>query len=111
MFGIEQKVRGAARKAGCITAGTLLASVGAAFLTAAAWIYLSAEFSSLMAAVVIGCIYLGVGAIVMAFGMGGSSEAASPPKSSLNADTPSQMVLLSFLQGMEQGRQAGYAKR
>ena len=106
MLGIKQKVRGAARKAGCITAGSALAAVGAAFLTGAAWIYLSVEFSSFLAAVIIGCSYMGVGAIVLALGAGSSSPSQSDEPSHVKAETPAQLVLLSFLQGMEQGRQS-----
>ena len=106
MLGIEHKVRGAARKAGCITAGSVLASVGAAFLTGAAWIYLSAEFSTFFAAVVIGLAYMGVGTIVLAMGAGSSSSSQRDEPSHVKAETPAQLVLLSFLQGMEQGRQS-----
>lgn len=111
MFAIEQKVRGAARKAGCITAGSVLAAVGAAFLTGAAWIYLSAEFSALMAAIVIGCAYMGVGAVVLAFGTGSSESSHGESANNVKAETPAQLVLLSFLQGMEQGRQSQLSQR
>lgn len=106
MLGIEQKMRGAARKAGCITAGSVLATVGAAFLTGAAWIYLSAELSAFLAALVIGCAYMGVGAIVLALGVGSSKSSHNDEPNHVKAETPAQLVLLSFLQGMEQGRQS-----
>ena len=106
MFAIEQKVRGAARKAGCITAGMVLMGVGATFLTGAAWIYLSAAFSALIAAGIIGCAYTGVGAILLAIGTSSSTYSREDAQDSVKAETPVQLVLLSFLQGMEQGRRS-----
>lgn len=41
--------------------------VGAGFLTSAGWIVLEEAYSALAAALVIGCIYLGIGLLFLAF--------------------------------------------
>ena len=114
MFGVGQKIGGAARKAGVVTAGATLTSVGVAFLTAAAWIFLAAEHGTLIAAVVIGFTYTGLGIVIVAMGSSDGrlkAERAQQAAVSTHAETPAQMVILSFLQGMEQGRQAANTSR
>lgn len=108
MFGIEQKMAQTARKAGLVTASAALTCVGAAFLTTAAWMYLSIVQSPVFAAVVIGMVYLGVAAVMLAVAV---ARPAPPPhpepaEDPLKGLTPMQLVLVSFLQGMEQGRNA-----
>lgn len=114
MFGIGQKIGGAARKAGVVTAGAALTSVGVAFLTTAAWIFLAAEHGTLFAAAVIGLAFTGIGIIVVAMGASASdskSNSSHRATVSTQAETPVQMVVLSFLQGLEQGRQAATTSR
>lgn len=108
MHGIEHKVAGAARKAGLVTASAVLTCVGAAFLTVAAWIYLSTVHSTGFAALIIGLVYVGAGVVVMAMAV---SRKPSPPMpvqghDPLNGLTPMQLVLVSFMQGLDQGRNA-----
>lgn len=106
MFGIEHKIAETARKAGIMTASAALTIVGAAFLTTAAWIYLSAEHSSAFAAVVIGLIYLGAGVITLAYGLSRPPRPKSVAEDSLGELTPMQLVLVSFLKGLDQGKKA-----
>lgn len=108
MFGIEQKVAKTARMAGLVTASAALACVGAAFLTAAAWMYLSIIQSPVFAAVVIGLVYVGVAAVTLAVAL---SRPSTPKPAPIESDplkglSPMQLVLVSFLQGLEQGRDA-----
>jgi heme/copper-type cytochrome/quinol oxidase subunit 2 len=105
MFGIEQKVAQTARKAGLVTASAALTCVGAAFLTAAVWMYLSTTQSAMFAALVIGLIYLGIAAILLAVAM---ARPAPPPHNEtpdpMKGLSPMQLILVSFLQGLEQGK-------
>lgn len=114
MFGIPQKIGVAARKAGVITAGAALTSVGVAFLTSATWIYLAAEHGTLFAASVIGLVFTGLGIILVATGsFAGRSNTEYHQQAAVSpqAESPAQMVVLSFLKGLEQGRQAAKTTR
>ncbi|MGO4909623.1 phage holin family protein [Pseudorhodobacter sp. W20_MBD10_FR17] len=105
MFGLKHKVAGAARKAGLITASAALTCVGAAFLTAAAWIYLSAAHSPSFAALIIGLVYLGAGVVVLAMAVS-RPPPPPPPQDPLGGLSPMQLILVSFLRGLEQGQNA-----
>jgi hypothetical protein len=111
MFGIERKVERAARKGAALSAAGLLAMVGLAFLTTAGWMVLTELRSPLFAASIIGAVYVGLAAIVLAIGLKkpDHSHHKSQPKSAQGVDTsdltPLQLVVLSFIQGFEQGRQ------
>lgn len=104
MFGIEHKIAETARKAGMVTASAALISVGAAFWTAAAWMYLSAEHSAVFAAIVIGLIYSGAGAVMFAVSLARSPRPRG--RDALGGLSPMQLVALSFLQGLDQGKKA-----
>jgi hypothetical protein len=106
MFGIEHKVAATARKAGLVTASAALTCVGAAFLTVAAWMYLSATQSPVFAAVVIGLVYLGMAAIILAIALSRPSHPPCETQDALKGLSPMQLVLVSFLQGLEQGKNA-----
>jgi hypothetical protein len=106
MFGIEQKLEKAARKAAAFSAGGLLAAVGAGFLTAAAYMLISEMRTPLFAVTTLGLIYLGLAAIAFAIGAFRPDEqdrkisaAALPGNLS-----PMQLMAVSFIQGLEQGR-------
>lgn len=104
MFGIQHKVADTARKAGLVTASAALTIVGAGFFTAAAWIYLSAQQTPLFAAVVIGAVYFGAAAITLAIGLSRPQHNEAKEQDALNGLSPMQLVLISFLQGLDQGR-------
>lgn len=109
MFGFEQKVEKAARKAAAFSVGGLLTVVGAGFLTAAAFMLISELRTPLFAVTIIGVIYLGLAAI--AFGIGLSRQTThnrTAPNTGLPDNlSPMQLVVVSFLQGLEQGRNSG----
>jgi branched-subunit amino acid transport protein AzlD len=107
MFGIEQKLERAARKGAAFSAAALIAVVGVAFLTVAGWMVLAELRSDLFAATVIGCLYLGIAAILVAYGLKRPDNQAKASASSFSASdlSPLQLVVLSFVQGFEQGRQ------
>lgn len=105
MFGIEKKVEAAARKAALFSASAFLALVGGAFLTGAAWLVLVEMRSPTFAATVIGAAYFGLALVGFAVG---SSTTKRPvvqptPDQDLNGLSPLQLVVVSFLQGIEQG--------
>lgn len=109
MFGIEQKVRKAASKAAAFSVGGLLAIVGVGFLTAAAYLLISEMRTPLFAFTILGIIYLGLAAIAFAFGL---TRQTSPQPKQASTDlpgnlTPLQLIAVSFLQGLEQGRNSG----
>ena len=56
------------RRAGFGLGGALFMLVGLAFLTVAAWIALAQAQGAMMAALIIGCAYVGVGAVIIALG-------------------------------------------
>lgn len=106
MFGVEQKVTAAARKAALFSASAIFASVGTAFLTVAAWLVLSELKSAVFAATIIGIVYLGLGLI--GFGFASVSYRRRTPPQHSAAEPPAelsplQLVVVSFLQGIEQG--------
>lgn len=105
MFGISQKIENAARKTALVSASALLATVGAAFLTGAAWLLLVELRSPLFAATVIGGIFFGLALLVLALSTSRShkSTARQPLGQDLGGLSPLQLVVVSFLQGIEQG--------
>lgn len=105
MFGIEQKVEAAARKAVLFSASGILATVGAAFLTGAAWLVLVELRSPIFAATVIGSVYIGVALVLVAIASSSAKRPIAPQPLAQNPNglSPLQLVVLSFLQGIEQG--------
>lgn len=114
---IEAKAARAARKTGLAVGGGLCFVVGAAFLTSAAWIYLSQVLDTLSAALIIGGVYAGVGLVL--FGLAGrSSESAdikvkAEAKAQMNGHAPQHEggeqppLVQAFLFGMQAGANAG----
>ncbi|WP_458792838.1 phage holin family protein [Yoonia sp. MH D7] len=105
MFGVEKKIEAAARKAALFSVSGLLATIGVAFLTCAAWLLLTELRSELFAATVIGAIYLGFALI--GFAVAASSKrkvvVQQPRDDGSNGLSPLQLVVVSFLQGIEEG--------
>lgn len=109
---LSNRVSHAARKAGLLTGGLLCATVGGAFLTLAAWIYLSAEQGAQAAALIIGAAYFGIGMLILAVassssGSGQSSAhtkpqaAATRPREAVDPDAPP--IMQAFLYGLQAG--------
>ena len=114
MFGLEVKLERAARKLAAFSIAGVLAAVGISFLTVAAWIALAELRSDSFAALIIGGIYLGAALIVLAIGLARPRRvvpAAYPAASPMAGLSPLQTVVLSFLQGLEQGRQSVRVRR
>lgn len=105
MFGLEQKVEAVARKAVLVSASAILATVGAAFLTGAAWLVLVELRSAIFAASVIGAVYVGVALVLLAVASSSTKTptAQQPFQQDLNGLSPLLLVVMSFLQGIEQG--------
>lgn len=107
MFGIDQKVEKAARKAAAFSAGGLFAAVGIGFLTVAAWLVLSELRSDMFAALVIAGVYLGLSACAFGWGMIRHDRHRPTDFATRHGGlSPAQLMAVSFLQGLEQGRQA-----
>lgn len=113
MFGLQLRLQRAARKLAAFSIAGILALIGAGFLTVAAWITLAEMHSAAFAALIIGAVYFGAALIVMAIGLSrfwivpvaAPAAAAAPVMGAPMAGlTPMQMVILSFVQGLEQGR-------
>ena len=105
MLGLERKLAQAGRKAASITASAVLILIGAAFLTVAAWIFLSVAQSALFAATVIGTFYVGLGLVILGLGVSRPPRRLQEEKP-LGGLSPLQLVTISFLQGLDQGRSA-----
>lgn len=67
------------RRAGFGLAGGFFMLIGAGFLTVAAWYALDTLRGPQFAALVIGCAYFGLGALVIAFGMRRRVVVPPPP--------------------------------
>jgi len=93
-----------ARRAGVISAGAVISCVGVAFLTAAAWIYLSAVLDTLLAAMIIGAAYLGVGLIMI--GLGANRKQPVPPAPQPAAAPEGPPMMQAFMYGLQAGASA-----
>ena len=105
--GLKHSAGATARKAGLLSGGLLCVIVGAGFLTTAAWIYLASAFDPLMAAVVIGGIYTGVGLVTIGASLSSGSTTArhtttqaAPVKSPVEDAPP---LMQAFLFGLQAG--------
>ena len=109
MFGIEEKVENAARKAAFFSVGGILCTVGAAFLTVAAWFVLATAYDAQTAAFVLGCVYLGLGLITIGLGASKGKNRRAPRRGTAKSHLPQedlsplQLMAVAFLQGFEQG--------
>jgi len=108
MFGIEKKIAAAARKAALLSAGGVLACVGAAFLTVAAWLVLAELRSDIFAATVIGVVYMGLALIFVAVASADAKKVKINAVVDQNIDglSPLQLMAVSLLEGFEQGARA-----
>ncbi|WP_245964136.1 phage holin family protein [Roseovarius spongiae] len=91
-------------------AGGLLLIVGMAFLTVALWIFLAAAESALIAALVIGLLYVGLGLIL--FAVASARRRRAERRAALAAaQTPKSSPLMQVAEGFAIGMQAGRAAR
>lgn len=108
---IDQKIARAGRKAALGVAAFASLAVGAGFLTLAAWIWLVTLTDPLVASIVIGCIYLGVGFILLAcVKLLGGPVAAAPRPQAAASDPPATPdmppLMAAFIHGMQAGAQS-----
>ena len=86
-------------------------AVGAGFLTLAAWIWLVALTEPLIASIVIGCIYFGIGFILLGWAkLSGGPVAAAPRPQAVASETPATPemppLMAAFIHGMQAGAQS-----
>lgn len=111
MLSLQRKATQAVKRAGLMTAGSLLCVVGVGFLTAAAWLQLSLTFSDALSALIIAVVYLGLGFLAM--GLSKSEMQGSEPTqlhvSEPKSDAPP--IMQAFLYGIQAGANAKSPKR
>lgn len=110
-------MKNAGRAASLSLGGALCLSVGAGFLTVAAWITLEALLDAQMAALIIGCVYAGAGLIFLALAGRAPAEhrtAPTPQTHPRDCPTPAQVgtaeLIAAALKGLSDGAAAGRAK-
>ena len=112
MFSIEQKVARTAKRAGFLSGGLLLCTVGVGFLTVAGWFALYPLIGVLNTALVCGGVYLGIGLIMIGAGSHPSAQSAQealPKPTEQNAATPP--IIEAFMYGLQAGARADQARR
>lgn len=115
MLGIRRKVAQTAKRAGFLTGGLLLCSVGAGFLTVAGWMTLLPLVGMASTALIVACIYIGLGLIFVAMGASGGDDA---PQAQVNHHANSQQapptggppIMQAFLFGLQAGATADKKK-
>ncbi len=113
---LKSKAAKTAKRAGLLTGGLLAMTVGAAFLTVAAWIYLAAVTDTLTAALVIGGAYSGIGLLLAGMASTGSSqdtEAEAAHHAAQQSHTAGEQppLVQAFLVGMQAGANATASRR
>lgn len=111
MFGIEQKVARTAKRAGLLSGGLLLCTVGVGFLTVAGWFALLPVVGAQNTALIFAGIYVGVGLIMI--GTGSPNKQPELPEQTHTpqptAKTPP--VLDAFMYGLQAGAHVDRARR
>ncbi|MGY9045985.1 hypothetical protein P775_17415 [Puniceibacterium antarcticum] len=92
-------------------AGALLLLVGVAFLTIAAWLTLERVGDSLLAAQVIGCVYVAGGLIFFAIASLQKRRVYRRPPPVAGAPDPLLQMFEGFLMGMDAGRRSSRSRR
>ena len=106
MFGIRHRLATTVRRAGLLSGGLVLCTIGVAFMTVSAWIALVPAIGAAYAALAISCAYLGAGLIMI----GASRRRYVTPHH--HAATPvhtapvSAPMMQAFMYGMQAGAQA-----
>ena len=114
---VERKAKQTARSVALSLASVMLMTVGAGFLTVAAWIYLSAITDTLIAASVIGASYVGFGLIFLGMAKSTPQDHEIPSEqASLETDgyganaTNAPPIMQAFLHGMQAGAHAKHGR-
>ncbi len=106
MFGIEEKVANTAKRAGFLSGGLLLCSVGGGFLTVAAWLALVPTVGAQLTATIIAGVYLGLGFILLGLSAKGSDQKADQTPKQTDADVAAPPIVQAFMYGLQAGAQA-----
>lgn len=94
----------AAQRAAFNAFGAILLLIGIGFLTVAAWIGLAAAFGTLIAALVIGCVFVGLGLLFMAMA---SIRRLLPPAAPAPAAAAAPVGMAGLVGALVQGIGAG----
>ena len=112
MFGIEQRLAHTAKRAGLLSGGLLLCTVGAGFLTVAGWITLYPLIGIVNTALVFSGLYLGVGLIMIGAGAHRTSSRSHNASSQAQSRaTTTQPIIEAFIFGVQAGARADRARR
>ena len=108
---IKQAAARAALRTAMLSGGAICVLVGIGFLTMALWLHLALLFGAILASLIIGAAYLGVGLIVMGLGIAKpaheSATASGPQPEAAPTDTSDAPPLVqAFLYGMQAGMKA-----
>lgn len=108
---LKRKAAHASKQAGLLAGGLLAVGTGLAFLSWAAWFYLSLLTDPLTASVMVGAAYVGLGLLLIGIAMmrqqDRSDDSASAEKVEASQPSASQPPLMqAFLFGMEAGLSA-----
>lgn len=84
-----------------------LLAIGLMFMTLAAWLYLVSVTTALIAALIMGAAYLGVGCLLLVIMSARSRhKPAPPPTVATTADSMLMQVITAFITGITAGRQS-----
>ncbi|MGJ8546551.1 MAG: hypothetical protein ACSHWZ_13985 [Sulfitobacter sp.] len=118
---IKHQASAAARRAGIAFGGLLCVVVGLGFFSSAAWIYLALEFDALIASMILGGAYCGLGLILIGVSSARShaphaaaphSAASAPPGAPpAPAATGAPPLMQAFLFGLQAGSKADHRTR
>lgn len=103
MFGIRKKIARVAKRAGLLTGGLLLCSVGAGFLTVAAWLGLSPIIGAQMTAITIAAVYLGFGLIMIGIASSKPMEMEQTPQQPKSEASDTSPIIEAFMYGLKAG--------
>ncbi|PTX57069.1 putative superfamily III holin-X [Litoreibacter ponti] len=109
---LKKKAARASKKAGLLTGGLLAVITGIAFLSWAAWFYLSLLTDPMTASVIIGAAYVGIGLVMIGMAVmssGDSRDHLAEHDEQVKAAQPSSdnpPLMQAFMFGMEAGLSA-----
>lgn len=108
---IDQTLARASQKAALGLGALMCFAAGAGFLTGAAWIWMVAVADTLVAATVIGAVYLGAGAILLGFALlrkppPAVGFKAHPRPAPDNPPPATPPLMAAFVYGMQAGMEA-----
>ncbi|MEM9583782.1 MAG: hypothetical protein AAGA08_11755 [Pseudomonadota bacterium] len=103
---LKSKAACTAKRAGLLSGGLLMLSVGTAFLTVAAWIYLTSLADALTAATVIGAVYCGLGFVLFGWASTGTGRTKEHTVTEARSHATTEHhppLMQAFLHGMQAG--------